>query len=83
MAHLYKPRPDRLVRFRFTLRKMFVALTVLAGALVWPGAQAKWIKDRRDAIEWVRSQGLFYISCTLSHGDAETSATTKHECTGC
>jgi hypothetical protein len=47
MTTLYKPRPDRW--FRFSLRTLFVLVTVLGVFLGWLGVQVKWIRDRREA----------------------------------
>jgi len=43
MTDLYKPRPDRLIRFRFTLRTMFVLMALVGAALGWVGVQLKWM----------------------------------------
>ena len=40
--------------FRFSLRTMFVVLTVFG---VWLGVQVKWIKDRHAAIRWLEARG--------------------------
>jgi hypothetical protein len=55
MNMLYKPRPERWPQF--TLRGLFVLVTILGVFLGWLGVQVKWIKDRREAIEWVENQG--------------------------
>src|SRR5438046_2000057 len=38
------PTPPRRRWFRFSLRTLFVAVTIFG---VWLGVQAKWIRDRR------------------------------------
>jgi len=58
---LYKPRPERLIRFRFGLRTVFVVVTLCGLALGWLGVQIKWLRDRRSAIEWVCKQDAFNI----------------------
>ena len=40
--------------FRYSLRTLFVVLTVFC---VWLGVQVKWIRDRREAREWIEAQG--------------------------
>ena len=50
MTDLYKPRPDRLPRFRFGLRTLFVLLKVFG---LWLGVQVKWVSDRRAARQWI------------------------------
>ena len=39
--------------FRFSLRTFFVLLTAFC---VWLGVQVKWIRDRHEALEWIRRQ---------------------------
>ena len=51
MSHLYLSRPERLP-FRFSLRTFLLLLTVFG---VWLGVQVKWVRDRHDALEWLRS----------------------------
>jgi len=41
-------------RFRFSLRTMFVLLTILIAPLAWLTVQVKWIRDRHDAQFWIR-----------------------------
>jgi len=54
MTPLYHPRPERWPTWRFSLRSLFVLLTIFG---IWLGVQAKWVRDRREAIEWVKARG--------------------------
>ena len=40
-------------RFYFSLRTLFVAVTILGLFLGWVGVQLKWMRDRRQALEWM------------------------------
>jgi hypothetical protein len=51
--------------FRYSLRMLFVVVTVLG---VWLGVQVKWIRDRHEALEWLSQQGyLLHNSYTAAH----------------
>jgi hypothetical protein len=52
MTALYKPRPERWLQV--SLRGLFVLVTILGVFLGWLGVQVKWIRDRHEALEWVR-----------------------------
>ena len=43
------PAPPRRRCFRFSLRTLFVVVTLFC---VWLGYHVKWIHDRREAREW-------------------------------
>jgi len=45
------PAPDRR-RFRFSLRTLFVLVTVLGSSLGWLGMQLRWIRERHDGSRW-------------------------------
>jgi hypothetical protein len=47
-----QPKPRRW--FRFSLRTLFVLVTVLC---VWLGDQLNWIGQRHDAMEWLKCRG--------------------------
>ena len=51
MTPLYHPRPERWPQF--TLRGLFVVVTVLGVFLGWLGVQLKWIRDRHEALRWL------------------------------
>jgi len=46
---VYKPRPAHWPTWRFSLRTLFLLVTLLGIFLGWLGAQAKWIRDRHEA----------------------------------
>ena len=48
MTPLYHPRPERWLTWRFSLRALFLLMTLFA---VWLGVQAKWIRDRREFVQ--------------------------------
>ncbi len=52
MTALYKPRPERWPQV--SLRGLFVLLTVLSVPLGWLGVQLTWIRDRHQALQWIR-----------------------------
>jgi len=54
MPRIYKPRPGPLLRLNFSLKALFVVLTIIG---VWLGVQVKWIRDRHDTLEWIRGPG--------------------------
>ena len=45
--------PTHRRRFRFSLRTLFVVVTILSLALGWLGVQLKWIHDRHEALRWI------------------------------
>jgi hypothetical protein len=49
MSRLYHPRPERWPKF--SLRGLFVLVTVLGTILGWLGVQVKWIQDRHAILE--------------------------------
>jgi len=51
MERIYKPRPERWPQF--TLRGMFVLVTILGVFFGWLGVQVKWIHERRAARIWI------------------------------
>jgi len=44
---LYKPRPERWLTLRVSLKAVFALMTLLS---VWLGVQSKWIRDRHEAV---------------------------------
>ena len=50
------PTPRRW--FRFSLRTLFVLLTVFG---VWLGVQVKWIRDRHAALAWIATSGYSWV----------------------
>lgn len=40
-------------RLHFSLRTLFVVMTILGVLLGWLGVQLKWIHDRREALRWI------------------------------
>ena len=48
--------PSRRRWFRYSLRTFFVLVTLLG---VWLGVQVKWIRDRREALQWVHRSVIF------------------------
>jgi len=40
--------------FRFSMRTVFVLLTVLGIFFSWLAIQIQWMRDRHEAIEWLR-----------------------------
>ena len=51
---LYHPRPERWPQV--SLRGLLVAVALVAAPLAWLGAQVKWIHDRHEARQWIRSR---------------------------
>jgi len=49
-------KPKRRRWFRFSLRTMFVLLTILGVFLGWLTVQFKWIHDRHEAQHWLQSK---------------------------
>jgi len=47
------PVPLRRRYFYFSLRTLFVVVTILGAFLGWLGVQVRWIHDRRQALEWI------------------------------
>ncbi len=45
------PTPRR--RWWFSLRTLFVVVTILCVFLGWLAVQLKWIHDRREALQWI------------------------------
>ena len=52
-ASLYKARPERWPQW--SLRGIFLLVTLLSVSLGWLGAQLKWIRDRHDLIKSTES----------------------------
>jgi len=49
----YTATPDASRRrFQFSLRTLFVLVTIVAAPLAWLAVQLKWIHDRHDAWDW-------------------------------
>jgi len=53
---------------RFSLRMLLVLVVLAAIPMGWVAAQLKWIRDRREAIEW-----LLRSTSGIRHGGFETS----------
>ena len=51
------PAPDRRW-FPLSLRTLFALVTIFG---LWLGLQAKWVRDRRAAQEWIQSQGGDFV----------------------
>jgi hypothetical protein len=49
--------PPRRRWFRYSLRTLFVLVTVFG---IWLGVQVKWIRDRHEALNWLRESELTY-----------------------
>jgi len=47
MTASYKPRPALWLTWRFSLRTLFVLVSLLC---VWLGVQVQWIRDRHEAL---------------------------------
>jgi hypothetical protein len=47
------PAAPRRRWFRFSLRTLFVVVTVLGASLGWLVVQLKWIQDRHEALRWI------------------------------
>ena len=48
--------------FRFSLRTLFVVVTVVGIACSWALSQKKWIRDRSEAMNWVQSQRAWNLA---------------------
>ena len=60
--------------FRFSLRTLFVLMTVLGAGLGWLGVQLKWIRDRHQALEkWDNDQHVVNAYEPLSDVEAPWS----------
>jgi hypothetical protein len=59
MTALYKPRPEHWPQL--SLRGLFVLVTLLGVVLGWIAVQLKWVKDRREAIEWIKLQDEYEL----------------------
>ena len=46
--------PPRRRWFRFSLKTLFVVLTLFG---VWLGVQVNWIRQRREARQWIKDHG--------------------------
>ena len=55
MTDLNQAPPRR--RPQFTLKGLFVLLTILGVFLAWLGIQIKWVHDRHGALQWVHQSG--------------------------
>jgi len=53
------PIPFRRRWFRFSLRTLFLLVTVFG---VWLGVQVKWIQDRHEAQQWIESRGGVFVT---------------------
>ena|ERR1051325_8457872 len=47
------PTSPRRRWFRFSLRTLFLLVTILGVFLGWLGGQIKWIMDRHEALRWL------------------------------
>lgn len=55
------PATPRRRWFSFSLRTLFVLVTVLGVFLTWLGVQLKWIQDRKEALKWLADgHGMFH-----------------------
>jgi hypothetical protein len=52
-----------LRRFRFSLRTLFVVVTVLG---LWLFPQLKWILDRHSALGWIGTQAVYWHDMPVS-----------------
>jgi hypothetical protein len=52
------PAPKRRW-FSFSLRTLFVVVTVAAASCCWVSAQLNWIKERSEARKWITEHGLW------------------------
>jgi hypothetical protein len=65
--------PDKSHRpwFRFSLRSFFVLLTIFA---IWLGVHVKWIKDRHEAMTWMKTHpSSAYVAVRLRQVNAPWS----------
>jgi len=56
MTTVYHPRPQRWPQV--SLKGFFVLVTVLGVLFGWLAVQAKWIRDRHEALRWIESSGV-------------------------
>ena len=63
------PKPRR--RFRFSLRTMFVLVTVGCFFLAWLVYHLDWIRQRRDALESIVPALYFFVGFPRDGSDAE------------
>ena len=47
------PAANRPLLVRFSLRTLFLVVTVLGALLGWIGVQLKWLHNWREALRWV------------------------------
>lgn len=51
-------------RLRFSLRTLFVLITLLS---IWPAYQLNWIRQRRQAREWLTEHGQYWPAAFQLH----------------
>jgi len=57
--------PPRRRWFCFSLRTLFLIVTILGVFLGWLGVQTKWIRDRHEALKWAESYGFYETGHSL------------------
>jgi hypothetical protein len=60
----------RRFRFRFGLKALLLAVTLVCVAMGWFAMQLKWKRDRADAREWMRTSSSFCVGSTCRDAHA-------------